>query len=80
MNNDSGFVRGFRNGFIGSWRYGYFAPITAFYFAMTRKGSYLWHFKALYRLCFGRWDLVAVREAQRQRVRSRKTLERNNHD
>ena len=68
-----GFAYGFKNAFIGSWRYGYFAPVTALYFAMTRKGGYLWHLRALYRLCFGHWDLLAVREAQRNRARHHKS-------
>jgi len=49
------FVQGFKKGFIGTWKYGYFAPLTAAYFAATRKGNYFWHLRALYRLCFGKW-------------------------
>lgn len=47
------FWLGFKKGARGTWKYGYFVPITALYFSMTRRGSYLWHIRALYRLCFG---------------------------
>lgn len=45
------FFAGFRQAAIGTVRYGYFAPLTALYFAMTRPGGYFWHIRALYRLC-----------------------------
>lgn len=48
------FLAGFKRAAVGTWRYGYFAPLTAAYLALTRSGSYLWHIRALYRLCFGR--------------------------
>lgn len=48
------FVDGFKTGFRRSWRYGYFAPIMALYYSMTRPGSYITHLRALYRLCFRR--------------------------
>jgi hypothetical protein len=44
----SEFIRGFR----GCYRYGFFAPFTAAWLAVTRPGSYLRHLKALYRLDF----------------------------
>lgn len=46
----SGFIRGM----VGTWRYGYFAPLQALFFFATRPRGYLWHLKALYRLCFGK--------------------------
>lgn len=61
------FSQGFKRAWIGTYRYGYFAPIQALFLALTRKGGYVWHFKALYRLSFGKWDLVALRKAQRNR-------------
>jgi len=39
----------FKKSFIRAWKC-YFVPLTAIYFAMTRKGSYFWYLKALYRL------------------------------
>lgn len=44
----SEFIRGFR----GSLKYGYFAPLSAAWFAVKRPGSYLRHLRALYRLDF----------------------------
>jgi hypothetical protein len=35
MQND--FLLGFKKGFRGAWKYGYFAPLTALYFSMTRR-------------------------------------------
>ncbi len=48
------FKQGFTKGWIGAWRYGYFAPITAVMLAITRPGSYFWHIRALYRMCYWR--------------------------
>lgn len=75
MTNDAWyqFTQGFKRAAIGTFRYGYLAPVQALYLAMTRKGGYFWHIRALYRLCFGRWDLVALREAQLNRVQSLKS-------
>lgn len=33
-------------------KYGYFAPLTALRFTVTRHGNYFWHLRALYRLTF----------------------------
>ena len=41
-----------------TWRYGYFAPLTAAGLAITRPGNYLWHLRALYRLSFWRGKQV----------------------
>lgn len=49
------FLAGFKHAAVGTWRYGYFAPLTAAYLALTRPGSYLWHIRALYRLSFRKW-------------------------
>ena len=35
-------------------RYGYFAPLTAAWLAITRSGNYFRHLRALYRLSFWR--------------------------
>lgn len=42
----------FMKGWRGGLRYGYFAPVTAAWLAITRRGSYLHHLRALYRLTF----------------------------
>lgn len=42
----------FKNAAVRTWRYGYFAPLTAVYLALTRQGGYLRHIRALYRLSF----------------------------
>lgn len=59
----------FKNGFIkglrGTWKYGYFAPLKAAGFAITRPGSYLWHLRALYRLCYWRGDQLGCQTAAR---------------
>ncbi len=41
-----------------TWRYGYFAPIKAVGFAITRPGNYFWHLRALYRLSFWRGQQI----------------------
>lgn len=51
-------IQGFKRGAVGTLKYGYFAPLTAGYFAVTRKGNYFGHIRALYRLCFGRGRLT----------------------
>ena len=48
------FINGLKIGAIKTYKYGYFAPLQAVALAVQRKGGYLWHLRALYRLCFGR--------------------------
>ena len=48
------------NSFLGTWRYGYFAPIIAARLAITRPGHYFWHLKALYRLSYWHGDLTKL--------------------
>lgn len=42
----------FMKGWRGGLKYGYFAPITAAWLAITRRGTYLFHLRAIYRLAF----------------------------
>ncbi|MHB1300517.1 MAG: hypothetical protein ACYCY8_06590 [Burkholderiales bacterium] len=48
------------NSFLGTWRYGYFAPIIALKLTITRSGHYFWHLKALYRLSYWHGDLTML--------------------
>lgn len=47
----NGFIQGFIKGVKETPR-GYFAPLTAAWFASKRHGGYFWHLRALYRLTF----------------------------
>jgi hypothetical protein len=58
-------TRGFVKGAHHTWRYGYFAPLTAAWIAITRSGNYFWHLRALYRLSF--WGGQQICPFQRRR-------------
>lgn len=45
----------------GTWKYGYFAPLTAVWLAIMRPGGYLRHLRALY-LFFWRGKMYPKRQ------------------
>lgn len=45
-------IEAFMKGIRGGWRYGYFAPLTAGWLAVNRRGGYFRHLRGLYRLTF----------------------------
>lgn len=44
----------FMKGARGCLKYGYFAPLTAVWLTIKRRGGYFRHLRALYRLAFWR--------------------------